>query len=313
MSENKVKILVGYHKPATLLKDDVFVPIHLGRALATTASKDGKMSKEDYQWMLDNMIGDDTGDNISELNRYFCETTAMYWAWKNYEKLGNPEYIGFMHYRRHFLFSDSNLNNNYEWGEKHIPKITSKYLYEHGIEEFHVKKFLNKNYYDIISTQPYQTLDSVLENYERIIPHVKKENLLLAVDIISNLFPEYYKSTINYINNNHNYWYHSFIMKIFELHKLIKYPEKINYSEEQRECAYIAERVHGAWLCKMNEEHKKITSLPISLIMNTEDRLKPYYIRLIKDLIGLGYYKIKQNKAKQKDYIARLKLENNLK
>ncbi len=71
MDNNKtIKILVGYHKPAVLIKNDIFEPIHLGRALATEASEDGKMSDMDYQWMLDNMIGDDTGDNISELNRY---------------------------------------------------------------------------------------------------------------------------------------------------------------------------------------------------------------------------------------------------
>ena len=102
-----IKILVGYHKPAKLYKSDIYVPIHLGRALATEASKDGKMSQEDYQWMLDNMIGDDTGDNISELNRYFCELTAIYWAWKNYDKLGNPDYIGLCHYRR--LFAENEI------------------------------------------------------------------------------------------------------------------------------------------------------------------------------------------------------------
>ncbi|KQH56827.1 glycosyl transferase, partial [Campylobacter coli] len=96
INENpKVKILVGYHKPAVLLKDEILTPIHLGRALATQVSKDGEMSKEDFKWMCENMIGDDTGDNISHLNRYFCELTGIYWAWKNYDKLGNPDYIGF--------------------------------------------------------------------------------------------------------------------------------------------------------------------------------------------------------------------------
>lgn len=90
-----IKNLVGYHKPAYLVKSDIWVPIHLGRALATQASKDGKMTEEDYQWMLDNMIGDDTGDNISKLNRHFGELTGIYWAWKNYDKLGNPGHIGF--------------------------------------------------------------------------------------------------------------------------------------------------------------------------------------------------------------------------
>ena len=32
--------------------------------------------------MLENMIGDDTGDNISHLNRTLNKLTSMYWAWK---------------------------------------------------------------------------------------------------------------------------------------------------------------------------------------------------------------------------------------
>ena len=100
-----VKILIAYHKPSVLIKDEVLTPIHLGRALATESSKDGDMSEEDYKWMLENMIGDNTGENISHLNRTLNELTSMYWAWKNYDKLGNPDYIGFMHYRRHLNFN----------------------------------------------------------------------------------------------------------------------------------------------------------------------------------------------------------------
>ncbi|WP_298497297.1 DUF4422 domain-containing protein, partial [uncultured Helicobacter sp.] len=96
-----VKILVSYHKPSVLFKDEVLTPIHLGRALSKEAHKDGKVSDEEYEWLCENMIGDDTGENISHLNRYFNEMTGIYWAWKNYDKLGNPEYIGLCHYRRH--------------------------------------------------------------------------------------------------------------------------------------------------------------------------------------------------------------------
>lgn len=44
--------------------------------------------------------GDDTGDNISDLNPYYSELTGLYWAWKN---VRNTEYIGLCHYRRYFL------------------------------------------------------------------------------------------------------------------------------------------------------------------------------------------------------------------
>ena len=83
-----VKVLVCYHKPSDILSNEVYVPIHVGRAL----SDDGQLMKD--------MIGDDIGDNISDKNAYYSELTAQYWAWKNIEQLGNPEYIGLMHYRR---------------------------------------------------------------------------------------------------------------------------------------------------------------------------------------------------------------------
>ena len=101
-----VKILVAYHKKEELIKNDFIVPIHLGRALAKERAKHNSLAASELQWFVQNMIGDDTGDNISHLNHCFNEMTGMYWAWKNYDQLGSPDYIGFMHYRRLFDFSE---------------------------------------------------------------------------------------------------------------------------------------------------------------------------------------------------------------
>jgi len=90
----KITVLVCYHTDAPRIKDDVFAPIHLGRACA---SPEGTRALRDC-------IGDDTGENISDRNPRFCELTALYWAWKNLAE--DVEYVGLMHYRRFLVFSE---------------------------------------------------------------------------------------------------------------------------------------------------------------------------------------------------------------
>ncbi len=52
---------------------------------------------------------DDTGDNISEMNRQLCEETALYWMWKN----AAEDIMGLVHYRRHFIMPE-------DWQERMI-------------------------------------------------------------------------------------------------------------------------------------------------------------------------------------------------
>ena len=97
MSKNpRLIILVATHKPCILPSEDVYMPIHCGRAVS-------KLDLTSLTWMRSHTVGDDTGENISKLNPYFCELTALYWAWKNYDHLGAPDRIGLCHYRRYFM------------------------------------------------------------------------------------------------------------------------------------------------------------------------------------------------------------------
>jgi lipopolysaccharide biosynthesis glycosyltransferase len=84
----KPTIYTAYHKPSALVSSPSIRPIHVGRANAKA--------------QLDDMIGDDTGDNISADNGRYCELTALYWAWKNDT---DSSHIGLMHYRRLFDFA----------------------------------------------------------------------------------------------------------------------------------------------------------------------------------------------------------------
>ncbi len=81
-----LKILIATHLNKILFNDDTYMPIQVGKSLSDTD--------------LD-IQGDDTGDNISIKNPYYCELTAIYWAWKN---LKGTDYIGLCHYRRYFDF-----------------------------------------------------------------------------------------------------------------------------------------------------------------------------------------------------------------
>ena len=49
------------------------------------------------------MLGDDTGDNISEKRMSYCELTVLYWAWKNVD----ADYYGLCQDCRYLVFSDA--------------------------------------------------------------------------------------------------------------------------------------------------------------------------------------------------------------
>jgi len=84
-----VGVYVVTHKDAKLYTlPDSYKIIHAGHALA----------KKDFGY-----VRDDTGDNISQLNPFLDEVTALYWIWKNTKHT----HAGIVHYRRFFT---SNTN-----------------------------------------------------------------------------------------------------------------------------------------------------------------------------------------------------------
>ncbi len=77
-----ISIYVAMHKPYQVAQENMYIPIHVGAA--------GKKSFCECR--------DDTGDNISDKNKSYCEITALYWIWKNSES----DVVGLVHYRRYF-------------------------------------------------------------------------------------------------------------------------------------------------------------------------------------------------------------------
>ena len=101
MEAYSVKIIVAAHKPYEMPSDKMYIPVHVGAA-----------GKESIGYQRD-----DEGENISCLNPYFCELTGLYWAWKNLD----ADYIGIVHYRRHFAMDGKTLE--YEQLRSNLGKI----------------------------------------------------------------------------------------------------------------------------------------------------------------------------------------------
>lgn len=81
-----LKIFVATHVKCDPPQEPVYVPLHVG-----------KYGKPDLGY-----LGDDTGENISDLNFLYGELTGLFWIWQNVYEV---DYVGLCHYRRYFINS----------------------------------------------------------------------------------------------------------------------------------------------------------------------------------------------------------------
>ena len=91
-----IKVIIATHKDYDMPKDKMYLPLQV-RAKINEAI--GFRRDDSYK------------DNISDKNPSFCELTGLYYAWKHIK----ADYIGLVHYRRHFKSStkkDKNPINN---------------------------------------------------------------------------------------------------------------------------------------------------------------------------------------------------------
>lgn len=225
-----LKILIGYIKPSFLFKSDILIPIHLGRAVAKEKSKDGVISDEDYQWLLNNCLGDDDFEgNISSVNRRVGFLTGTYWAWKNYEKLGSPEYFGSFGYRR--LLNPKFLENLQEYDlilpkkrNLNIETIKEQFLRYHGEE----------------------ILDIMMKSFSLIYPDEVK-SLEAYLNLTSGYFDEIYVMKKNLFFDFCNWIF----PLLFELLK--KTFVELN-NGEKRDLGFIIERLTGYFLYKLKKK-----------------------------------------------------------
>lgn len=171
-----IKIAVAYHKQTPVISNDIYVPIHVGKALNPQVNL--------------GIQGDDEGLNISDENGYYCELTATYWIWKNID----AEYKGLCHYRRFFLAKhaiNAKLEKAYCLLAKgtYIPQTIydDENIFKRDIYETSdiLKKYLNVH--PIITTRKVVSRNSCY----RFFVIIGDEYISLMRDVIQTMFPDY--------------------------------------------------------------------------------------------------------------------------
>ena len=150
-----VQVVVASHKDYPMPGDQSYLPLQVGAAIHPP---------------LKNFTPDNTGDNISAKNPYFCELTGLYWAWKNLD----ADFIGLVHYRRHFTAYRGNLNSDV----KRARHILSTFDLNRILDEYPIILPKKRNY--------------VIENLHDHYAHTMYvEPLSLTHDIIAEKYPTY--------------------------------------------------------------------------------------------------------------------------
>jgi len=233
----KTEIYVATHKKYQMPTDNIYVPIHVGKA----------NNDLDFGY-----IGDDTNNNISHKNSEYCELTALYWLWKN----SQADIVGLVHYRRYFALS----NNQVIMTEKSIsdifkinpdiiiaPKKKNYYIeniYNHYKNAHHIQDLINtrsvveKNYPEYLSS-----FDDVMSSKK-----LRLYNMFIMPKATSDLYCE---------------WLFNIL---FEVEKK---SDVANYSNYQKRLyGFLSERLFNVWI-----EKNHINIMEIN-VFNTEKENK---------------------------------------
>lgn len=233
----------------------------------------------DFQKEETELVKDNTGDNISNKNKSYCELTTQYWAWKNTDY----DYYGFCHYRRYFAFCNKKLEES-EWGTVEYPYINNKAIAELGINEKDIHSKVEK--YDFLIAEGINTkklnAKNVREHYENA-PELNIKDFEIMMQVIKQKYPDIYPSAVKYAEGMISYPCNMFIMKKQLFHQYSKFlfdvlqecenqiDTKTYCVQSYRTIGHLAERLLGIYYIYLQEQGKnKLGELQIVLFKNTD-------------------------------------------
>ncbi|MBR5646591.1 MAG: DUF4422 domain-containing protein [Treponema sp.] len=258
-----IKLLIAAHKQYQIPEDSIYFPLHVGA--------EGKT-------LISGFTPDNTGDNISSKNPFYCELTGLYWAWKNLD----AEYIGLCHYRRYFSASKKILKTENE----KFKVVLNREQAEQLLTKADVILPKQRNYY----------IETIYNHYKHTM---YIEPFDITGEILKEKYPEYLKEFEHLKHTTKMHAFNMFIMKkeildryctwLFDiLAEVEKQVDTSQYSDfHKRFFGRISERLLDVWL-KTN----KISYVEVPVIdmqnINWANKIKSF---LIAKFTGKRYEK----------------------
>lgn len=190
----KIKVVIATHKKYDMPSDKMYLPLQVGAE-----------GKNDLGYEKDN-----TKDNISLKNPYFCELTGLYWAWKNLKE----DYIGLAHYRRHFASK----------------KINKKDLFNSVLTKDEASKLLNNTDIIVPKKRNYY-IENLYSHYEHTM---YIEPLDITGQILQERYPEYMLEFDKLKTRRSAHMFNMFIMKKDKLNEYCTWLFDILFELEKR-------------------------------------------------------------------------------
>lgn len=265
------------HTDTETIKDDNIVLLHVGA--------------DNSEKIIDGALADNTGINISEKNDSFCELTGIYWVWKNAPK---TDYVGFMHYRRHFDFRPSSSKKPSKWGMIEYNNISEEYVQINGLDSKNINKIIDNH--DIILPKKWDVTNAgsknLLDHFQNGESHAIQD-LDITLSIIKQKYPEYSKHIKPALEQQAGYFTNMFIMKwdifneycewlfdiLFEVEKTIDISEY--NTQERRIFGFISEWLLNIFIEKLNSNVNPpvISEYNRTYVKNTKKKpaIKPHF------------------------------------
>lgn len=265
----EIKIFIACHKDCEAIQNEILQPIQVGAALSAKR--------------IEGFLHDDEGENISAKNKRYCELTAQYWAWKHCD----ADYIGFMHYRRYFSFSEDKLHAdafNNVWYET----VRGAHERDLCLQEEEIRRIVESC--DIVV--PYEmdlntcgsNANTVYKHYATSPAHSIKD-YDFCCDYIRVYYPDYISALEEYNASSRAYFLNMYVMRrelfqgycewLFPI--LDAFDLQRDYTNdsvaEKRTPGFLAERLFGVWFTQLLKKSPtlRVRYAQTSFVRNTEE------------------------------------------